>query len=148
MKTSALRIARSSQQPVRLVALPVTSDRISVLQNIRNTGKLILPTSKGFECVRLDEILFLRAQSNYTEIHTISRKLLFSKTLKSIEELLPHKSFCRVHKSYVVNASFIRSYFNCAQDPHLVLDNETCIPVSRSHRKELTLTSEPARMIK
>jgi two-component system LytT family response regulator len=124
----------SHPRVVKLSSLKQQQD--SLQQKIRHSGKLILPVANGFECIRFQDILYLQAQSNYTEIHTASRKLLFSKTLKFIEELLPTRSFCRVHKSYIVNVAYIRSYVSTAENPHVVLDNDCQIPVSRSHRRE------------
>lgn len=136
MEASSLQRRRLARG--RIIALPAkTPGKDSLQQKIAHTGKLVLPTIKGFECLCFDEILFLKAQSNYTEIYTAQRKLLFSKTLKSIEDQLPQHLFSRVHKSYVVNVRWIKAYCSTAEDPHLVLDNDACIPVSRSRRTAL-----------
>lgn len=120
----------------KLIPLPLPiKPRESLQDKISATGKLVLPTLKGFECVPLGEILFLQAQGNYTEVHTLRRKYLFSKTLKAIEDMLPSKFFYRAHRSYVVNVTFIRTYNFGYGEAHFVLSNDTYIPVSKTGRK-------------
>ena len=53
--------------------------------------------------VRLDEILYLVADGNYTQVVTNSRSFLSSKNLKDFEELLPADMFCRIHYGHMVN---------------------------------------------
>jgi two-component system LytT family response regulator len=114
--------------------------KISLHQAISNSQKIIVPLSNGFECLRFDEILYLKAQSNYTEVHTSDRKILLSKTLKSMEFQFPKDLFFRVHKSYLINASYVKSYVNSKVESHLILENDTCIPVSKSKKKHFTCT--------
>jgi two-component system LytT family response regulator len=103
----------------------------TVSDKILLSGKLVLPTLKGFDCVSHRDIAYLKAQGNYTEVHTRNGKHLYSKTLKEIEGLLPPISFVRVHRSYVVNVAYIKSYDRSLGQSHLVLDNTHVIPVSR-----------------
>ena len=39
------------------------------------------------------------------------RKEIASKALGELEELLPQKLFCRIHKSYVININYIKKYY-------------------------------------
>ncbi|MFN5982030.1 MAG: LytR/AlgR family response regulator transcription factor, partial [Fluviicola sp.] len=78
------------------------------------------------------------ADSNYTEIHlTNGKKVVSSKTLKEIELVLLTSSFIRVHKSHLINLNFIKKYIK-GDGGMLVLNDDSMIPVSRSHKDELT----------
>ena len=57
-----------------------------------------------------EEIIYCKAESNYTLILTTKQKILVSKTLKYMEELLPKNDFIRIHQSFVINKNHIRAY--------------------------------------
>ena len=111
----------------------------SPLHIIADSRKLIVPLINGFECYRFEQMHYLKAQGNYTELYTGNKKILISKTLKSIESQLPGNLFFRVHKSYLVNLSYIKSYVNSSDNPHLVLEDDTFIPVSRYKKSQFRL---------
>jgi two-component system LytT family response regulator len=111
--------------------------KTSLVQRIANTDKLIVPDITGFTCHRFEDVIYLKAQSNYTEVFTRTKRILVSRTLKALNCQLPDTLFHRVHKSYVVNVGFIKSYIRTVDDSHLVLEDDTCIPVSRSKRAQI-----------
>lgn len=74
-------------------------------------NKIALPTLEGFELEKMNNIIYCQAEENYTKIHTNRNEtILVAKTLKNIEELLPDSMFFRIHKSYLVNLNYIKSY--------------------------------------
>lgn len=73
--------------------------------------KITIPTQNGFEVLPLKQILYGKADDNYTELYLVdNKKKLVSKTLKYFEKLLTDKGFARIHKSYLVNVSYIAAY--------------------------------------
>jgi two-component system LytT family response regulator len=73
--------------------------------------KIAVPQLGSIRFIDLDEIISLQADSNYTIIHLKDmQKLVISKTLKDFEELLDENQFARIHKSYLVNLSYIKEY--------------------------------------
>ncbi len=73
-------------------------------------GKITIPLQDGFEVVNVEEIVFCKADDNYTEIHFENSKKVVSKTLKHFEEVLKEYPFARIHKSYLVNINAITKY--------------------------------------
>jgi DNA-binding LytR/AlgR family response regulator len=61
------------------------------------------------EKIDYEDLVFVEAMMNYVVLHTPERKLIVYMTMKGIEEQLPAGRFLRVHKSYIVNISHIRS---------------------------------------
>lgn len=101
--------------------------------------KIALPSLEGFELVQLESILRCEADSNYTYVYLkTGRKLLVSRTLKEIEELLEGHSFLRVHHSHVVNLNEIERYVR-GEGGYLIMSDNSSVTVSRS-RKEALLT--------
>lgn len=89
--------------------------------------------------VNSDDILYLKALSNYTEIFLQNgKKILLSKTLKQIAESLPDSLFLRVHKSYLINKLFMRQYIS-ETNAFIVMENGENIPVSRQRKSFVKL---------
>jgi len=85
------------------------------LSNINNEpgnfNKIALPTLDGFQLQKVSNIVFCQAEENYTKIFTNRNEaILVARTLKNIEEMLPAEIFFRIHKSYLVNMNYIKSY--------------------------------------
>lgn len=105
---------------------------------IEASGRIIIPMPGGFQCCFPDEILYLKAESNYTEIYfKDGTKKLLSKTLKILEDILPSHQFFRVHKSYLVNASHITDIIFSTNDRAVKLVSGQILPVSRDKKNML-----------
>lgn len=74
------------------------------------SGKITIPLQDGFEVINVEEIVFCKADDNYTEIHLANAKKVVSKTLKHFEEVLKEYPFARIHKSFLVNINSITKY--------------------------------------
>ncbi|MFT7072065.1 LytR/AlgR family response regulator transcription factor [Patiriisocius sp. Uisw_017] len=99
-------------------------------------GKITIPLQHGFEVLEVKDILYCKADDNYTEIFIGEKKKLVSKTLKYFEEILTSSGFARVHKSYLVNVNTITAY-NKGKGGSVTLSNGKQIMVSPSRKKEL-----------
>lgn len=65
----------------------------------------------GKKKVNPAEVLFLKADVNYTEVFLQDgERLLVSKTLKELEKQFSNFNFFRTHKSYMVNLNFVTGY--------------------------------------
>ena len=93
-------------------------------------NKIALPTETGFELIKTNAILYCEADSNYCKIVCLDgKKIVLSKTLKFIEELLPTSVFQRIHKSYLVNLNYV-TRFNKTNELLVELSNGQTLPVS------------------
>jgi len=52
--------------------------------------------------INLADIDYIEGMKNYVAIHCGAKKTLVYTSMKELEERLPHKSFLRVHKSFIV----------------------------------------------
>lgn len=99
--------------------------------------KLQLPTQNGFQFVNPLDIIFLKANNNYTEIFygNENDKILICKTLGKIEKCLPNELFFRCHKTYIVNIKQIAE-FNCLNSGGVItLINKQKIKLSKRKKK-------------
>ncbi|MEH6682443.1 MAG: LytTR family DNA-binding domain-containing protein [Sediminicola sp.] len=99
-------------------------------------GKITIPQQDGFEVLNVAEIVYCKADDNYTEIYMEKRKLLVSKTLKYFEEALSNFAFARIHKSYLVNVNEVMKYKK-GKGGSVVLNNGKELLVSASRKHEL-----------
>lgn len=86
-----------------------TSDVEHLLESHPNELKhqrLVIKDGSKIEIIPFDEISHLEAEGDYVWVYTAKTKYLKQKTLKAFEELFPD-NFLRVHRSYLVNVSFI-----------------------------------------
>lgn len=107
---------------------------ISVLrENLKEDGldKIAVPDANSIRFLKLDEILYFKADNTYTDIFfEDGSKLTISRTLKNIEDTLagtPH--FFRCHKSYIINTRFMTDYVK-SDGGYLVIKSKHIIPLS------------------
>ncbi|UTN05126.1 LytTR family DNA-binding domain-containing protein [Flavobacterium bizetiae] len=72
--------------------------------------QVILPTLEGFEVVKMEEIVRLRGNGNFTDLYLNNgNKKMVCRFLKHFSEILP-LPFMRVHKSHIINMNCVKSY--------------------------------------
>lgn len=111
-------------------------DRILKPKLKKVDGKITLPQQDGFQVLNVSDILFCKADDNYTEIYLEKQKILVSKTLKYFEQILSDFTFARIHKSYLVNVNEITKYRK-GKGGSVVISNGKELLVSASKKKEL-----------
>lgn len=107
--------------------------------------KIALPTMEGLQMVAIDSIISCASDSNYTIFLLKNKeKLIASRTLKDIEELLTEYSFIRVHHSYIVNLSEVNKYIK-GEGGYLIMSDNSNIDVSRSRKEMLLKKLQPGK---
>jgi len=98
-----------------------------LLEEREQPSKLAFHTTKGVHLFLPEEIIHLKADDNYTYLHTTREVLLLSKTLKFFETSLIPLGFLRTHQSHIVNLTHVIGYL---RDGNLQMSNGDLIPVS------------------
>lgn len=112
-------------------------DKVLIPKTNSVEGKITIPQLDGFEIINTSDILYCKADDNYTEIYlNNNKKKLVSKTLKYFEEALSDASFARVHKSYLVNVNEIVKYVK-GKGGSVILSNGKQVIVSASKKSGL-----------
>lgn len=62
---------------------------------------------EAFISINWQKIMFVESMQNYLKLHCEDRTFVIHQTMISLEELLPKEAFYRIHKSFLVNLSFI-----------------------------------------
>lgn len=91
--------------------------------------KVAFPSMNGYNMVLINSILYCEGDVNYTKVHfSDGKQLMLSRTLKEVEAILASPFFFRIHKSFLVNLNYIKSYSRI--DKNVMLDNKETLPVS------------------
>ena len=98
--------------------------------------RVILKTTDTVYAIYEDDIIYCRSDGNYTTFYTRQmEKIVVSKPLKKIEEILSESHFIRCHQSYIVNKQHVLKY---NKKGVLIVHMDIQVPVS-SRRKDYTL---------
>jgi two-component system LytT family response regulator len=98
--------------------------------------KICITSQTGFEVVKLPDIMYCEASSNYTIFHLSNQKSIWtSKTMSEYETLLEDSGFVRIHKSFLVNLEHVKQYHR-GEGGTVVLSNNFELDVSR-RKKDL-----------
>ena len=116
----------------------ITGRLTQLVQNLKQGSnenyKIALPTLDGLVFVKISDILYCEASSNYTQIFTAEEKYLVSKTLKEYDDLLSDHNFFRIHNSYLININSIKKYVK-GEGGYVVLNNDTSLDVSKRKKE-------------
>lgn len=100
------------------------------------TPRIAVPTRDGVEFIGAADIVRCEADSNYTHIHLAGgRRMLLSRTLKELDDLLVPLGFFRSHQSHLFNPAHLSKYVR-TDGGYLVMDDGSTVPLAKSKREE------------
>ena len=99
--------------------LMIFNDAIFVKQNYK------------FIKVKSDEIRYLEANGNHTNIYTVNSKYVIRQVIVFVLDKLNKPNFVRVHRSYVINIDFLTT-FNTTS----IFLGKDEIPIGRNYKDE------------
>jgi two-component system LytT family response regulator len=98
--------------------------------------RIALTASDHLIFVETEKIIYCESDSNYTIFFlTDGQKIIVSKTLKDVEEILEGSDFFRIHASYLINMKHV-SKFTRGDGGYVVMSNNQHITVSRKKKDE------------
>lgn len=110
--------------------------------------KLALSSSDGLIFVKISDIVYCEADSNYTIFFLIDgNKITVSQTLKEYEQPLAQHRFFRIHHSYLININMIKQYIR-GEGGKVVMMNGATLDVAKRRKEEfLNLFSSNSSLI-
>ncbi len=114
-------------------------------QPIVKINKIAIPTVEGLHLLPIESIISCTSESNYTILKLKdSQKIVTTRILKEIQEMLEEYSFLRVHNSYLINLNEVVKYIK-GEGGHLIMSDGSAIDVSRSRKEMLLKRLQPNR---
>lgn len=116
-----------------------SADRLEkILMNFNSNAvqkKITINTDGKLLFLENNEVLYAESDGNYTTLFlSDGQKILLTKKLKEVYEMLPKECFFRVHNSYIINLNKIKEFLKT--DGYVILESNDKIPVSRQKRSD------------
>lgn len=109
-------------------------------------NKIAIPTMEGLQMVLVETIISCESDRNYSILLLKNKqKIIASRSLKEIEEMLEDYSFARVHHSHLVNLNEVEKYFK-GEGGYLLMSDGTTVDVSRSRKEILLKKLQPNKL--
>ncbi len=99
-------------------------------------SNLTLSTQEGLAFVRLDEIVSLQSEGNYTTFLLANKERhVVAKSIRDFEEILPPRSFFRIHQSFMVHRLFVKKILK-EEGGVVLMEGGQRIPLAQRRRQE------------
>jgi len=107
---------------------------VTALNVLSKSKRMSIPSDKGVDIIEEDDVMMLLASDGYTKIIMKNESFIFSsKRLKYFEDSM-NDSFVRMHRSTIVNTSYIQKYHKVG---FIVLKNGQELPVGRKYKRNI-----------
>lgn len=98
----------------RFLAKPVDEGKLykaldDIAEKMSDERKVMLRIDGEDKMVRVNDILYITASNVYIDVVTKSETLVVRKKMKDMVEELPKELFIQIHRSSVVNVSYVKS---------------------------------------
>ena len=98
--------------------------------------KIALPVLNGLEFIETNTVIKIEGDNVYSIFHlTGNKKLLVTRTLKEVDILLSRFGFLRVHKSFIINLSYIVRYIK-GEGGTVILSDGSEVDISRRSKAQ------------
>lgn len=130
-------VSKAEEKRSRSYPNPQIELLVEQLINKKNPySRIAIPTLEGLQFIKIENIIYLEASSNYTHIFTTDKKkYIGSHTLKDFEDMLPPEIFLRIHNSYIINKNFTEKYIR-GDGGQVVLTNGITLDVAKRKKHE------------
>ncbi len=132
-------IARAEQSPNRML-----QEQVSILNvgKVQNTSSVLLPekialtTADGLIFIKIADIVRCESDRMYTVVSLKnSEKIVVSKPMGQLEEVLDGQGFFRVHNSHLINMNHIRQFVR-TDGGYVVMDDGATVSVARNRKDD------------
>ncbi len=123
---------RKSRPAVRTIYRESLSNlQEHMLSENKLTEKITILEQYGFRILKLSELMYMQADSNYTILHLSGlEKIVATRSLSEFEDMINNPLFVRIHKSTIINLDFLKAY-SSFQGNMAELSDGTKLTISR-----------------
>jgi two-component system LytT family response regulator len=110
-------------------------------KKIETLERVVIKDGGKINIIPVNDIRWIEAQDDYVMIHSNQGKFLKQKTMKYFEDHLEETQFVRIHRSHIINLSYLQHLEQQETDSYkIILKNGTELPVSKSGLTRLKAT--------
>jgi DNA-binding LytR/AlgR family response regulator len=134
LKQCLMRFVEEKNEEIKIeipVKISEQRDRITRIKVNTRTGTLF---------INPDDILYCKAEGNYTTVCTGKKQHLCSMNLGKVADMLPKNGFVRIGRSYIVNYEYITMLDRKECTILLIRDGESAtVKIPKQHLKDLDI---------
>lgn len=105
----------------------------SIINYDNYVNRILVEKGKRLKSLDVSEIIYFKAEKDYTQIFTETETFLSIHGIGFIEQKLDPKIFIRIHRSYIVNIKHIAELYRDISKIFIVLSNSLDIAVGRKY---------------
>ncbi len=129
-------VSRAESNPARLLREQVSHLSSSVATKAALPEKIAFTTAEGLVFVKTADIVRCESDRMYTVVSLIGgEKIMVSKPMGQLEDILGGQGFYRVHNSHLVNMNHIRQFVR-TDGGYVVMDDGATVSVARNRKEE------------
>ena len=129
IKYHELRKSKAAYRSIYHESLDNLNDQVS--SGRKYIEKITIAEQLGFRMVKVSELMYLQADSNYTILHLSGLdKIVATRSLGEFEKMLENPVFFRIHKSTIINMEYLKGY-SSYQGNFAELTDGTRLSISR-----------------
>jgi len=100
-----------------------------------NNERLVIRSNGHVYLLKAEEIYWVEAEGDYVSVHTPKKSHLVRETMKNMEQRLGEQGFQRVHRSAIINLSYVSELVSLDNgDYQIILSDNTKVKLSRNYR--------------
>jgi len=126
------------ENAIKNIQLKTALDKNTVLiQNLQkqsSDSKVIIPSLKGLDFIKIKDIIRCEGENGYTTIVLAnSKKITSSYSIGKFVKMLGNKNFLHIHRSHLINLKYVSGYLN---EGYISMENGDHLPISKPKRQE------------
>lgn len=126
------RINFSNEENIKKI-IDLRADSISPI------ARVLIRDGNNVTIIRTGDIIYIQAYGDYIKIHTKEKTHIKYDRMNNIEKRLDGQTFCRIHRSYIINIDYLAKIEPYTKDSKIVkLTNNETLPLSRKGYEKLT----------
>lgn len=115
--------------------------RKAIVDPAEEEEKISIPTRSGYIFIENKDIVYFKADENYTEIMLSNgKRVISSKTIKRYEEKMNTNIFFRTHKSFIINIYNHMKELSRQDGNVVIMSNGHEVPVARRRMSDFLKT--------
>jgi two-component system LytT family response regulator len=129
-------ISRAENNPTRILKEQVNQLAQNVKAKSTLPEKIALTTSEGLVFKKIKDIVRCESDRMYTIVAMVGgEKLMVSKPMGQLEEILEGQNFFRIHNSHLINMNHIRQFVR-SEGGYLVMEDGATVSVARNRKDD------------
>lgn len=129
------RLKKAETQKRNLTEQINSSLEASEFDDQKNHDHILVKIGIKLKLLKFSKICFIESQKEYSKIVTADKhSIIVRKSLRLWEEILPAEQFLRIHRSYIINISYIDRIEKASERTYAVYLREIDDPLVTSYR--------------